>query len=64
MSCYFGRNGIANSADLCTYFLEKAGVALVPGSPFGDDACVRFSYAVADDELEHALKDMEQVLPG
>ena len=64
MSCYFGRSGIANSADLCTYFLEKAGVALVPGSAFGDDACVRFSYAVADEVLEQALKDMEKVLPG
>jgi aspartate aminotransferase len=49
---------------LCAYFLEKAGVALVPGSPFGDDACVRFSYAVADEVLEQALKSMEKVLPG
>jgi len=63
MGCYFGKNGIANSTDLCTYFLEKAGVALVPGVAFGDDACVRFSYAVADEELEHALKSMEKVLP-
>jgi aspartate aminotransferase len=64
MSCYFGKNGIANSSDLCTYFLEKAGVALVPGSAFGDDACVRFSYAVADEVLEQALRSMEKVLPG
>ena len=63
MSCYFGKNGIADSSDLCTYFLEKAGVALVPGSAFGDDACVRFSYAVADEVLEQALKSMENVLP-
>jgi aspartate aminotransferase len=64
MSCYFGKNGLANSSDLCTYFLEKAGVALVPGSAFGDDACVRFSYAVADEVLEQALKSMEKVLPA
>jgi len=63
MRCYFGKSGIADSSDLCTYFLEKAGVALVPGSAFGDDACVRFSYAVADDVLERALKSMENVLP-
>ncbi|MCL2124315.1 MAG: aminotransferase class I/II-fold pyridoxal phosphate-dependent enzyme, partial [Desulfovibrionaceae bacterium] len=63
MSCYFGKSGIADSSDLCTYFLEKAGVALVPGSAFGDDACVRFSYAVADEVLEQALKSMEKVLP-
>ena len=64
MRCYFGKNGIADSADLCTHFLEKAGVALVPGAAFGDDACVRFSYAVADEVLEQALKDMEKVLPA
>ena len=64
MGCYFGKSGIANSTDLCTYFLEKAGVALVPGGAFGDDACVRLSYAVADEELEHALKSMEKVLPA
>jgi aspartate aminotransferase len=64
MSCYFGKSGIANSSDLCTYFLEKAGVALVPGLAFGDDACVRFSYAVADEVLEQALKNMEKVLPA
>jgi aspartate aminotransferase len=63
MSCYFGSNGIANSADLCTHFLEKAGVALVPGAAFGDDACVRFSYAVADEVLEQALNSMASVLP-
>jgi len=64
MRCYFGKSGIADSSDLCTYFLEKAGVALVPGSAFGNDACVRFSYAVADDVLEQALKGMGNVLPG
>ena len=63
MSCYFAKGGIADSSDLCTYFLEKAGVALVPGSAFGDDACVRFSYAVADEVLEQALLSMEKVLP-
>ena len=63
MSCYFGKNGIANSSDLCAYFLERAGVALVPGAAFGDDACVRLSYAVADEVLEHALTNMKNVLP-
>lgn len=63
MSAHY-RNGIKNSSDLCTYFLEKAGVALVPGLAFGDDACVRFSYAVADEVLASALRNMEKVLPA
>ncbi|MFI3272484.1 MAG: pyridoxal phosphate-dependent aminotransferase [Pseudomonadota bacterium] len=46
---------IPDSATLCTRLLEEAQVALVPGSAFGDDKCIRFSYAVADDVLVDAL---------
>ena len=53
-----------DSAALCTKFLEEAGVALVPGSAFGDDRCVRFSYAVADEVLTSALAKVGKVLLG
>ena len=53
-----------DSAALCTRFLEQAGVALVPGSAFGDDRCVRFSYAVADEVLTSALAKVGAVLLG
>ena len=46
---------IPNSMSLCEQLLEKAGVALVPGGPFGDDNCVRISYAVSDAMLAEAL---------
>lgn len=46
---------VHNSTELCTYLLEHAHVALVPGAAFGDDNCIRFSYAVADDVLKRAL---------
>ncbi len=51
-----------DSAALCTRILEKAGVALVPGSAFGDDRCIRFSYAVADETLKTALDKVGAVL--
>ncbi len=51
-----------DSAALCTRILEKAGVALVPGSAFGDDRCIRFSYAVADETLQTALDLVGRVL--
>jgi len=51
-----------DSATLCTRLLEEAGVALVPGSAFGDDRCVRFSYAVADEVLMTALSKVGKVL--
>ena len=50
----FGRLA-ANSTDICTRLLDKAHVAVVPGAAFGDDNCIRFSYAVADDVLAKAL---------
>lgn len=49
---------ITNSAELCTRLLEESHVALVPGSAFGDDACIRLSYAVADTVLDEALERM------
>lgn len=51
-----------DSTALCKRLLEKAGVALVPGVAFGDDSCVRISYAADDALLEKALGRIAQVL--
>ncbi len=53
---------VHNSTELCTLLLEEAHVALVPGAAFGDDRCIRFSYAVADDVMRKALRSVEAVL--
>ena len=53
---------IPDSTSLCTHLLEKAGVALVPGIAFGDDRCIRISYAVAEDTLEKALRKVAKAL--
>lgn len=53
-----------NSTELCTLLLEEAGVAAVPGAAFGDDACVRFSYALDDDTVVDALTRVGRVLTG
>ena len=58
---YF-RPGMASDVELCTLLLEKAHVAVVPGSAFGDARCIRFSYAVADEVLEEALRRIGEVL--
>jgi aspartate aminotransferase len=39
----------------CEQLMKQEGVALVPGSAFGDDRWVRLSYAVSDKELEGAI---------
>lgn len=52
-ACY-GKD-VHNSTELCTRLLDRAHVAVVPGAAFGDDHCIRFSYAVGDDVLKDAL---------
>ncbi|HHY97992.1 MAG TPA: pyridoxal phosphate-dependent aminotransferase [Firmicutes bacterium] len=60
---YGGRLGarqIKDSASFCEAVLNEARVALIPGSAFGDDECVRISYATSMNKLEegiHRLKD-------
>jgi aspartate aminotransferase len=43
-------------AAFCEQLMQEEGVALVPGSAFGDDRWVRLSYAVSDKVLETALE--------
>jgi aspartate aminotransferase len=47
---------IATDMDLCMYFLQEAGVALVPGSAFELPGHFRISYAAADATLVEGMK--------
>ena len=42
------------SVDLARWFLERAGVACVPGSAFGLDPFLRLSFAAPSDSIEMA----------
>jgi len=44
------------------YLLHSANVALVSGDAFGDDNCVRFSYATSEEKLKEALKRVKVAL--
>ena len=44
------------------YLLEEAGVATVMGSAFGDDACIRLSYATSEELLREALRRISLAL--
>lgn len=39
----------------CSYLIEKANVALVPGDAFGAPTCIRISYAASMETLGAAL---------
>jgi aspartate aminotransferase len=47
--------GVNNDLELAEYLLERAGVALVPGTAFGLSGHVRISIATSRDNLEQAL---------
>ena len=66
VSFYYGKsfNGkkIANSTDMAFYLLNEACVATVMGSAFGDDSCIRLSYATSEDLLKEALRRIKDAL--
>ncbi len=43
------------SIEFCHRLLEERHVAAVPGAPFGDDGCIRFSYACSMENIEEGM---------
>ncbi|MFA7057982.1 MAG: pyridoxal phosphate-dependent aminotransferase [Candidatus Cloacimonadales bacterium] len=48
--------GIKTDVELCTFLLDEARIAIVPGSAFGNGKLVRFSYANSMDNLREGVK--------
>jgi aspartate aminotransferase len=65
-SYYYGRKTgdrvLKNSLDLADYLLDKAQTAVVPGAAFGEDGCLRFSYATSLEQIEKGMDRIEQAL--
>lgn len=53
--------GLKSDLELTSHLIDKAGVALVPGSAFGLEGHVRLSFATSDDVLKEALKRIASV---
>ena len=66
VSYYYGKSDgektIKNGEDFCMYVLDKAHVSLVAGGAFGEENCVRLSYAASEKELVEALKRIKETL--
>ena len=62
----FGRSldgvTIESSGQLAGLILEKAEVAAVPGEAFGPSGFLRFSYALADADLEEGISRVQDLL--
>jgi aspartate aminotransferase len=53
---------ISNDVEMADYLLNKAKVALVPGSAFGAEGYMRISYATSMEMLDQALTRIDSVL--
>ncbi|MFO1091192.1 MAG: pyridoxal phosphate-dependent aminotransferase [Hyphomicrobiales bacterium] len=65
---YLGRTdpetgkAIATVDQMSDWLLDRWGLATVPGSAFGDDTCIRLSFAASEAELDEGLTRLEQGL--
>lgn len=54
------RRGFANDIEFAAKLLEDEGVALVPGSAFGTEGCIRLSFATSMETLREAMNRLER----
>ena len=57
-----GKTVIKNSDDMSLFLLSEAFIATVPGSAFGDDTCIRISYATSDEKLVKAFNQFKSAV--
>ena len=55
-------DGVNNDLDLAEYLINKAGVAIVPGSAFGAEGYIRLSFATSLDVLKDAVNRISKAL--
>ncbi len=65
-SAYYGKlkpaPGQSNSQALADYLLTEARLAAVPGNEFGEDDCLRFSYATSRERIATGLSRIKEAL--
>lgn len=66
VSDFFGKSygdfTVKNADDLAMYLLTESEVATVTGNAFGNEKCIRISYAASDEELKEAMKRIAKAL--
>ena len=66
ISFYFNKTidgfTIKNASDMSMFLLEKAQVATVTGDAFGNQNCIRISYAASKDKIAEAIERISKCL--
>jgi aspartate aminotransferase len=65
-SSYYGRvyadQVIGSSLDLSAYLMDKVHLAVVPGMAFGEDSCLRFSFAISMEQIDQGVDRLSEAL--
>jgi len=56
--------GKLDTAAFCISLLEEEGLALIPGSAFGAEGCVRLSFAASNSDIEKGVKRLRDFISG
>jgi aspartate aminotransferase len=66
VSCFYGKSygeyTINDSEDLAMYLLQEAHVAIVGGKSFGDQNCIRLSFAASEEMINKAFDRIKEAL--
>ena len=66
LSAYYGKKAgdkaINGSLDMADYLLDGAHIATVPGVAFGEDKCIRFSFATSIAVITEGMNRLEKAL--
>ncbi|MFC3908279.1 pyridoxal phosphate-dependent aminotransferase [Legionella dresdenensis] len=54
------KRGYANDVEFSEKLLQEAGIALVPGSAFGNEGCIRLSFATSMETLRDAMDRLKR----
>lgn len=57
-----GQETINNADDLCMYLLNKGHVSTVTGAAFGDERCIRISFANSMEKIEQGFERISRAL--
>lgn len=58
----YGKYSINSDKELALYLLETAHVAVVPGSAFGNNECIRISFAACEEDLKKAFTRIKEAI--
>ena len=56
------KKGFSDDVEFCSFLIEEANVAVIPGSAFGANGYIRISYATSIELLEESIRRIQHSL--